>query len=89
MHSGYRPSGRVVVTGMGAVTPVGLNVEETWANVQAGVSGIGPITLMDTADYPTHIAGEVKGFDAADWLDPKTARRIDRFIAFSVAASKM
>lgn len=78
-----------MVTGMGSVTPVGLNVEETWANVQAGVSGIGPITLMDTSEYPTHIAGEVKGFDAADWLDAKTARRIDRFIAFAVAASKM
>lgn len=89
MQAGYRPSGRVVVTGMGAVTPVGLNVEETWANVQAGVSGIGPITLMDVEDYPTRIAAEVKGFDAGDWMDAKTARRIDRFIAFSVAASQM
>lgn len=89
MQAGYRPSGRVVVTGMGAVTPVGLNVEETWANILAGKSGIGPITLMDVSDYPTQIAAEVKGFDAGDWMDAKTARRIDRFIAFSVAASKM
>jgi 3-oxoacyl-[acyl-carrier-protein] synthase II len=89
MQTGYRPSGRVVVTGLGALTPVGLDVETTWANIVAGVSGIGPITSMDTTGYPATIAAEVKGFDAAQWLDAKTARRIDRVISFTVAAAKM
>ena len=89
MLEGYRPSGRVVVTGIGAVTPVGLTAEDTWKAVQAGVSGIGPIESMDVSEYPTKIAAEVKGFEASDWMDAKTARRIDRFISFSVAASTM
>ena len=88
-QEGYRPSGRVVVTGLGAVTPVGLDVESTWASIVAGRSGVGPITSMDTSDYPTSIAAEVKGFDAADWLDGKTARRIDLVISFTIAAAKM
>lgn len=84
-----RPSGRVVVTGIGTVNALGNSVEEFWPRLIAGESGIGPITLMDTSEYPTRIAGEAKGFDAGDWVDKKEARRIDRFMAFSVAATKM
>lgn len=83
------PSGRVVITGIGAVTPLGVGVETFWENLLAGQSGIGPITLFDVSDYPTRIAGEVKDFHAEDWLDRKEARRIDRFIAFAVASAKM
>ncbi len=83
------PSGRVVITGLGAVTPLGNSVADFWPRVVAGESGIGPITLMDPSDYPTQVAAEVKDFDAADWLDKKEARRIDRFIAFAAAAARM
>lgn len=83
----FKPSGRVVVTGVGALTPVGNQVEEFWSNLLAGKGGIGPITLMDASDYSTRIAGEVKGFNPEDWMDKKEARRVDRFIAFSVAAA--
>lgn len=83
------PSGRVVVTGVGAVTPLGTGVETFWSRLTAGESGIGPITLFDVKDYPTRIAGEVKDFNAEDWLDRKEARRIDRFIAFAVASARM
>jgi 3-oxoacyl-[acyl-carrier-protein] synthase II len=83
------PSGRVVVTGIGAVSPLGIGVEESWAGLTAGRSGIGPITHFDAADYPTRIAGEVKGFEASDFMDKKEARRVDRFIAFAAAAAKM
>lgn len=82
------PSGRVVVTGMGAVTPLGSSLEVFWPRMLAGESGIGPITHMDTSDYPTRIAAEIPDFDASLYLDAKEARRIDPFLAFSVAASK-
>lgn len=84
-----RPSGRVVVTGLGTVNALGTSVSEFWPRLIAGESGIGDITLMDTSEYPTTIAGEVKGFDAGEYLDKKEARRIDRFMAFAVAATKM
>jgi len=80
---------RVVVTGMGALTPLGLDVNSSWSNLLAGESGIGPITLMDASDFPTRIAAEVKDFDPALWMDKKDASRIDRVIAFAVAASAM
>lgn len=83
------PSGRVVITGLGTVNPLGNSVAEFWPRMLAGESGIGDVTLMDTTDYPTKIAGEAKGFDAADWVDKKEARRIDRFMPFAVAATKM
>jgi 3-oxoacyl-[acyl-carrier-protein] synthase II len=83
------PSGRVVVTGAGAVTPLGVGVEAFWARLVRGESGVGPVTLMDASDYPTRIAAEVKDFAAEDWLDKKEARRIDRFLAFAVAAAQM
>lgn len=83
------PSGRVVVTGVGAVTPLGTGVDLFWSRLVAGENGIAPITLLDVSDYSTRIAGEVKDFNAEDWLDKKEARRIDRFIAFAVAAASM
>lgn len=84
---GRAPSGRVVVTGMGAVTPLGSSVEKFWPRLLAGESGIDRITLIDPTPYTTQIAGEVKDFDAADWMDKKEARRVDRVIAFAVAAA--
>ncbi|CAN5471243.1 beta-ketoacyl-ACP synthase II [soil metagenome] len=83
------PSGRVVVTGLGAVTPLGTGVDLSWSRLIAGDNGVGPITLLDATDYSTRIAAEVKDFNAEDWLDKKEARRIDRFIAFAVAAGTM
>ncbi|MBS1723493.1 MAG: beta-ketoacyl-ACP synthase II [Armatimonadetes bacterium] len=84
-----KPSGRVVVTGVGAVTPLGIGVEAFWSGIKAGKNGIGRISLMDVTDYPTKVAGEVRGFDPEDWLDKKEARRIDRFLAFAAAAAQM
>ncbi|RYG35286.1 beta-ketoacyl-[acyl-carrier-protein] synthase II [bacterium] len=81
------PSGRVVVTGAGAVTPVGKTVEEFWTNLRNGQSGIDRVTLVDPSPYACQIAGEVKGFEASDWMDKKEARRIDRFIALGIAAA--
>lgn len=77
---------RVVVTGMGAISPLGLTVEETWSNVVAGRSGIDGITRFDPTGYETTFAGEVRGFDAADVLGKKEARRMDRYTQFAVAA---
>ncbi|HSO93145.1 MAG TPA: beta-ketoacyl synthase N-terminal-like domain-containing protein, partial [Candidatus Dormibacteraeota bacterium] len=70
---------RVVVTGVGAVTPVGLDAETTWANLLEGQSGIGRITLFDASNYPVNIAGEVKGFDPAGRIEAKELRRMDRY----------
>lgn len=84
-----RPSGRVVVTGVGAVTPLGTGVDKFWANLIAGRSGAGPITRFDVSEYSTRIAAEVKDFNAEDWMDKKDARRIDRFIAFAAASATM
>jgi 3-oxoacyl-[acyl-carrier-protein] synthase II len=80
---------RVVVTGLGLVTPVGIGTEETFSALVAGKSGIGPITLFDASTYPTRIAGEVKGFDPSKFMDRKEARRNDRFIQFALAAADM
>jgi 3-oxoacyl-[acyl-carrier-protein] synthase II len=79
---------RVVVTGMGAVTPLGNNAEESWGNLIAGKSGAGPITLFDPADYPTKIACEVKGFEPEQWIDRKAARKMDRFAQMVLAAAR-
>ncbi|MCB0196500.1 MAG: beta-ketoacyl-ACP synthase II [Anaerolineae bacterium] len=79
---------RVVVTGMGAVTPVGNNVEEAWSNLKAGVSGIAPITHFDTSDFETTFAGEVKDFDANKLFGRKEARRLDRYTHFAMEASR-
>src|SRR6266508_2797763 len=80
---------RVVITGLGLVSPVGIGVEESWSALVAGKSGIGPITLFDASTYPTRIAGEVKGFDPAQFMDRKEFRRNDRFIHFALAAADM
>lgn len=78
---------RVVVTGMGIVSPVGLTLDENWKNITAGVSGIGQIDLFDSAGYPCQVAGQVKGFEAANYMPPKDARKMDRFIQLGMAAS--
>jgi 3-oxoacyl-[acyl-carrier-protein] synthase II len=79
---------RVVVTGMGAVTPLGNSADESWSNLIAGKSGAGPITLFDNAEYPTKIACELKGFDPEEWIDRKAARRMDRFAQMVLAAAR-
>lgn len=79
---------RIVVTGLGAVTPLGLTAEESWQNAVNGVSGVAPITLFDTADWYVKVACEVKGFDPAKYMPIKEARRMDRFEQFSVAIAK-
>jgi len=80
---------RVVVTGLGMVSPVGVGVEEGWTALVAGRSGIGPITQFDASTYPTRIAGEVRGFEPEKFMDRKEVRRNDRFIHFALAAGKM
>ncbi|HET6413664.1 MAG TPA: beta-ketoacyl-ACP synthase II [Anaeromyxobacter sp.] len=80
---------RVVVTGLGLVSPVGVGVEESWSALVAGKSGIAPITLFDASTFPTRIAGEVKGFDPEKFMDRKEVRRNDRFIHFAIAAADM
>jgi 3-oxoacyl-[acyl-carrier-protein] synthase II len=82
-------SRRVVVTGLGLVSPVGIGVEESWSALIAGKSGVGPITLFDASTFPTRIAAEVKGFDASKFMDRKEVRRNDRFIHFALAAADM
>ncbi len=77
---------RVVVTGLGIISPVGNTVRESWDNIVAGKSGIGPITRFDASAFKSRIAGEVKGFDVTAYLPPKEARRMDVFIHFGVAA---
>lgn len=79
---------RVVVSGMGAVTPVGNSVTEAWENLKSGQSGIGPITRFDASDIATQIAGEVKNFDAATLIGTKEARRLDRYTHFAMEASR-
>lgn len=83
------PSGRVVVTGIGAVTPLGIGVDQFWPRLVKGESGVARIESMDVGEYTTQIAGEVKDFDPGDFLDKKEARRVDRYISFAVAASRM
>ncbi len=85
----YREKARVVITGIGALTPLGLTVEETWQGLVAGRSGIGYLTRIDTTDFPTKIGGEVRGFDPQDYMDFKEARRMALFSQFAVAATGM
>ena len=80
---------RVVITGLGLVTPVGIGVEQTWKSLCAGKSGIAQITRFDTTDYQTKIAGEVKDFSPEDFMSKKDARRVEPFIAFALAATRM
>ena len=78
---------RVVVTGMGAMTPLGETVDEYWSNLVQGKSGVGPMTQADPAGFPTTIAGEVRSFDPVTYIDAKEARRMARFTQFGVAAA--
>jgi 3-oxoacyl-[acyl-carrier-protein] synthase II len=78
---------RVVITGLGAVTPLGLNVPAFWEGLVAGKSGIAPITLFDAGAYPARIAGEVKGFAAESFFDVREAKRLDRFAQFALVSA--
>lgn len=78
---------KVVITGMGTVNPIGLSVRETWENLTNGISGVGPITLIDARDHLVNHACEVKGFNPDNYMDPREARRRDRFQQFASAAS--
>ncbi|HEY4146576.1 beta-ketoacyl-ACP synthase II [Pinirhizobacter sp.] len=77
---------RVVVTGMGIVSPVGNDIATAWSNVVEGRSGIGPVTHFDASGYATRIAGEVRDFDASAWVPPKDVKRMDHFIHYGIAA---
>ena len=80
---------RVVVTGLGALTPLGNSVEETWKNLVNGVSGAGPITHFDASEYKAQFACEVKGFNAVDHgIDRKDARKMDLYSQYAVAVAK-
>jgi 3-oxoacyl-[acyl-carrier-protein] synthase II len=78
---------RVVITGMGAITPIGLDVETFWSNIKAGRHGFGPITKFDTTEYKAKLAAEVKDFDPKNYMKPKDARRMELFCQYAVAAS--
>ena len=80
---------RVVITGVGAVTPLGIGVEKSWQSLCQGKSGIGEVTHFDASDFRTKIAGEVNGFEPSDFIDRKLVRRGDRFIHFALAATRM
>lgn len=83
-------SNRVVVTGLGVVSPIGLTVESFWSGLCAGQNGIGPITKFDVTDYPAKMAGELKGFKPEDYnIDRKEARRMDDYVQYAVAGSRM
>jgi 3-oxoacyl-[acyl-carrier-protein] synthase II len=80
---------RVVVTGMGAITPLGIGVEQTWEGMRAGRSGIRKITLFDATEFSSRIAGEVADFDPTVWMEPKDARHTDRFAQFAIGAAAL
>ncbi len=80
---------RVVITGLGCVTPVGNNKDEFWKNIKSGVSGIDIITKFDASTYQTQIAGEVKNFDPEQFISKKEVKRIDRFTQYAIASAKM
>ncbi len=81
-------SRRVVVTGMGAITPIGLSVDEFWNSVKAGRIGFDTISYFDSSEYKCHVAAELKGFEARNYVDAKTARRMEPFSQYAVAAAK-
>ena len=81
-------SRRVVVTGMGAITPIGLSVDEFWASIKEGKHGFGQITQIDATDYKCHVAAEVKGFEGKNFMDAKAAKRMELFCQYAVAAAK-
>ena len=81
-------SRRVVVTGLGAITPIGLSVDEFWASVKEGKTGFGEITKFDSSEYKCHLAAEVKGFEGKNFMDFKAAKRMELFCQYAVAATK-
>ena len=83
-----KPQRRVVVTGIGLVTPLGLTVADNWDNLSNGRSGIGKITNFDASEYASQIAGEVKGFDPRSIVDKKDTKKMDRFITFALEATR-
>ena len=78
---------RVVVTGLGLVTPLGTGIEKNWEALMAGRSGIGPITRFDVSDFAARIAGEVRDFDPHDWIEKKDVKKMDLFIQYAVGAA--
>ena len=80
---------RVVITGMGVLSPLGIGVDENWRRLCAGDSGIGPITRFDVTDYPTKIAGEVRGFEPTKWIAKKEIRQMDLFIQYGIAGAAL
>src|SRR5208337_2470841 len=80
---------RVVITGLGLITPIGIGVDETWSAALKGKSGIGPITQFDASLLPVRIAGEIEGFDPANYFEAKEIKKMDRFIHLAVAAATM
>ncbi len=82
-------SRRVVVTGVGLVSPLGIGAEPTWAGLTAGASGVSTITRFDTSDYPVHIGAEVKGFEPEQWIEAKEVKKFDLFVHFALAATQM
>ena len=80
---------RVVVTGIGPVTPIGTGLEDFWTGLITGRNGIAPISRFDTTDHSVKLAGEVRDFDVSEWLDTKEARRTDRFVHYAMASAKL
>jgi len=80
---------RVVVTGVGLITPLGIGVEDSWNSIIAGRAGIRRITHFDSSNFPTQIAGEVEGFNPEDYIEPKEIKKMDRFIHFAIATATM
>ena len=77
---------RVVITGLGIISPVGITVKEAWGNILAGKSGIAPITHFDVSDFPTRFGGSIHGFDPKDYISPKDVKKMDAFIHYGIAA---
>src|SRR6218665_1297419 len=88
MHS-ERKVPRIVVTGMGVIAPNGNDLQSFWSNIVAGKSGLGPITRFDLTDIPSKVGGEVKDFVPGNYMDPKEAKRNDRYTQLAMAASRM
>jgi len=89
LYRGIIMKRRVVITGMGAVTSLGIGVDEFWNSIKAGKCGISTVSKFDVTDYPTKVASEVKNFEPTDFIDKKDARRMDRYNQFAMAATKM
>jgi 3-oxoacyl-[acyl-carrier-protein] synthase II len=80
---------RVVITGLGAVTPIGIGINAFWDSLKEGKSGIGPITSFDASTFNSKVAGEIKNFEATDYMDPLSAKKMDRFSHFAVVCAQM